>query len=81
MCCRRSSCGLLVEWGSEAVGDCVNQAAGPDEASQELGAAPEGKAAAAPVYEVWIGEMNKLGRNGKQMFADLQSITAKYGRK
>ena len=39
------------------------------------------KAAAAPVYDVWIGEMNKLGRNGKQMFADLQAITAKYGRK
>ena len=32
------------------------------------------KAAALPVYDVWIGEMNKLGRNGKQMFADLQAI-------
>ena len=39
------------------------------------------KAAARPVYDVWIAEMNKLGRNGAQMFADLQAITAKYGRK
>ena len=39
------------------------------------------RAAARPVYDVWIAEMNKLGRNGAQMFADLQAITAKYGRK
>ncbi|MEO8202813.1 MAG: TRAP transporter substrate-binding protein [Betaproteobacteria bacterium] len=39
------------------------------------------KAAARPVYDVWIAEMNKLGRNGPAMFADLQAITAKYGRK
>ena len=37
--------------------------------------------AAEPVYQVWIGEMNKLGRNGQQMFDDLKTITAKYGRK
>ena len=39
------------------------------------------KATAKPAYDIWVAEMNKLGRNGTQMFADLQAITAKYGRK
>jgi TRAP-type transport system periplasmic protein len=37
--------------------------------------------AAQPAYDIWISEMNKLGRPGKQMFDDLLAITAKYGRK
>jgi TRAP-type transport system periplasmic protein len=39
------------------------------------------RAAAQPAYDVWIAEMNKLGRPGKQMFDDIVAITAKYGRK
>jgi TRAP-type C4-dicarboxylate transport system substrate-binding protein len=39
------------------------------------------KKAAQPAYDIWIAEMNKLGRPGKQMFDDLLAITAKYGRK
>jgi TRAP-type C4-dicarboxylate transport system substrate-binding protein len=38
------------------------------------------KKAAQPAYDVWIAEMNKQGRPGKQMFDDLLAITAKYGR-
>jgi TRAP-type transport system periplasmic protein len=38
------------------------------------------RTAAKPAYDVWIAEMNKLGRNGAQMFADLDAIRAKYGR-
>ena len=39
------------------------------------------RAAAQPAYDAWIAEMNKLGRPGKQMFDDIGTITAKYGRK
>ena len=37
-------------------------------------------AAAQPVYETWIREMNRLNRPGQQMFDDLMTITARYGR-
>jgi TRAP-type transport system periplasmic protein len=37
--------------------------------------------AVQPVYQIWIGEMNKRGLPGQQMFDDLLATTAKYGRK
>ncbi len=39
------------------------------------------QAAAKPAYDAWIAEMNKQGKPGQQMFDDLLSISAKYGRK
>jgi TRAP-type C4-dicarboxylate transport system substrate-binding protein len=38
-------------------------------------------AAAQPVYQSWIREMNRLNRPGQQMFDDLMAITAKHGRR
>jgi len=37
--------------------------------------------AVQPVYQIWIGEMNKRGLPGQKMFDDLLATTAKYGRK
>jgi TRAP-type C4-dicarboxylate transport system substrate-binding protein len=37
-------------------------------------------AAAQPVYQSWIREMNRLNRPGQQMFDDLMAITGKHGR-
>jgi TRAP-type C4-dicarboxylate transport system substrate-binding protein len=31
--------------------------------------------AVQPVYDAWIGEMNRRGRNGRAMFNDLLAIT------
>jgi TRAP-type C4-dicarboxylate transport system substrate-binding protein len=39
------------------------------------------RTAVQPAYDSWIGEMTRRGRNGQQMFADLQAITASHGRK
>ena len=39
------------------------------------------QAAAKPAYDAWIAEMNRQGKPGQQMFDDLLSISAKYGRK
>lgn len=37
--------------------------------------------AVKPVYALWIGEMNKRGLPGQQMFDDLLATTARHGRK
>lgn len=39
------------------------------------------RAAMAPVYKLWIAEMDKRGQPGQQMFDDLQALMVKYGRK
>ncbi|MDC7784356.1 TRAP transporter substrate-binding protein [Rhodoplanes sp. TEM] len=39
------------------------------------------RAAMAPVYKLWIAEMDKKGLPGQAMFDDLLATTAKYGRK
>jgi hypothetical protein len=33
-----------------------------------------------PVYDAWIAEMNRRGRNGRAMFEDIQAIAAQSGR-
>ncbi|WP_144184996.1 TRAP transporter substrate-binding protein [Elioraea rosea] len=38
-------------------------------------------AAAQPVHQSWIREMNRLSRPGQQMYDDLMAITAKHGRR
>jgi TRAP-type C4-dicarboxylate transport system substrate-binding protein len=39
------------------------------------------KAAVQPAYDVWIAEMDSRGYDGAALFAALQEITAKHGRK
>ncbi len=34
------------------------------------------RTAVQPVYEAWIAEMNRRGRNGRAMFEDIQAIAA-----
>ncbi|MFN7308389.1 MAG: C4-dicarboxylate ABC transporter, partial [Acetobacteraceae bacterium] len=36
--------------------------------------------AVQPVYDAWIGEMNRRGRNGRAMFNDLLAITGQSPR-
>jgi len=38
------------------------------------------RAAVAPAYEAWMGEMTRRRLNGRALFEDIQAITAKYGR-
>jgi TRAP-type C4-dicarboxylate transport system substrate-binding protein len=34
------------------------------------------RTAVQPVYDAWIAEMNRRGRNGRAMFEDIQAIAA-----
>jgi len=38
------------------------------------------RTAVQPVYDAWIAEMNRRGRNGRAMFEDIQAIAAQSGR-
>jgi TRAP-type C4-dicarboxylate transport system substrate-binding protein len=48
----------------------------------EVGAAERERwrAAVTPAYEAWIGEMSRRNRNGRALFDDILSITARHGR-
>lgn len=39
------------------------------------------QAAVKPAYDLWIADMTKAGRDGRKMFADMQEITARHGRR
>lgn len=36
--------------------------------------------AVAPAYEAWMAEMTRRNRNGRQLFEEIQAITARHGR-
>lgn len=38
------------------------------------------RAAARPAHDAWIADMNQRGYDGRALFADLEAITARYGR-
>jgi TRAP-type C4-dicarboxylate transport system substrate-binding protein len=38
------------------------------------------RAAVAPAYEAWMGEMNRRNRNGRALFDDILATTARFGR-
>ena len=38
------------------------------------------RAAVAPAHEAWMAEMTRRNRNGRQLFEEIQAITARHGR-